>query len=236
MNDESKLKLHSFCVWSGIIFVVLIATAMIFLAKIFPPPSPALSAEEVATMLLNKATGFRLGMILIMISAVFYTLFITVVAHYVSIVEKHVGVLTVSIALAGALNLVAFVLPALIWITAVFRVNRSPELIQTLYDFGWLAFLGLIAPTVLLLIATAIAALVDKREKPLFPRWFGFFNLFAISIYLPGQLIFFFHKGVFAWDGLVGFWLPAIDFFLQLLLTIYFVWVAVNLEKARIRV
>ena len=235
MNVDAKLKLHVFGLWSGVAFLVLIFVAMAFLAKFFPPPSPALNTDQVVALFTENATGIRLAMILLMIAATFYAIFISLVAHYVSIAEKHVGLLTLMVALSGGLNLLAFAFPALFWIVAAFRPERNPELVQLLYDLGWLPFMGLIGPIILLLIATAVTAFVDEREKPLFPRWFGYFNFFAITVYLPGQLIFFFREGVFAWNGLVGFWLPAVDFFGQLLLTLYFVWLAVNAERAKIR-
>lgn len=220
-----------FCVWSGIIFVVLIASALILLAGFFPPPSPSLGSGEVIEMLSSNLTSIRLAMILLMIGAGFYMIFITVVAHYVSTLEGRAGVLTMLISLMGLLNFIAFSYPCIWWLTAVFRLENNPEIIHMLNDMAWLEFLGFASPTMVLLFSLAVVAFVDKRPQPLFPRWFGYFNIWALTMYLPGQLIFFFKEGIFAWDGLVGFWLVAVDFFSQLLLTIFFLWKAVNREK-----
>ncbi|MBR9910014.1 MAG: hypothetical protein GYB33_06620 [Gammaproteobacteria bacterium] len=233
MTEEAKLKLHMFCVYSAIVFVALLSGALIFLAGFFPPPSPAMSLEQVAAMFAENQTGIRIAMILVMVSTCFYLFFTSVTAHYVSLLEGHFGVMTMMIALAGALNLLAFCLPAIWWLAASFRIDGSPEIIRALNDRAWLLFLGLAAPTFVLMFATSVAAFVDSREQVLFPRWFGYFNIWGITMFLPGQLIFFFHDGVFAWDGLIGFWLPAVDFFSQFLLTAYFVWKAVAREKDR---
>lgn len=231
MNEKTKLGLHLFCVWSGVIFVVLLSLALILLAQFFPPPSPAMNAGEVVSMFADSLTGIRVAMILVMISAGFYMVSMIVVAHYVGVIEQGVGVLTLIVALAGAVNFVAFSLPSLWWLTAAFRLESIPEMMQLLTDMGWLTFLGWASPTMFLMFAVAVAAFVDTRKTPLFPRWFGYFNIWALTMFLPGQLIFFFKEGVFAWDGLVGFWLPAVDFFLQFLLTLYFVWKAIQRER-----
>lgn len=231
MSTKSELKVHMFCAYSALIFVALISAALIFLAHFFPPPSPAMNSDEVFQMFSDSRNGIRIAMVLVMISACFYMMLTTVTAHYVSIVEGRVGVLTLLIALAGSLNLLAFCIPAIIWLAASFRVESAPEIIQMVHDMGWLMFLGLAAPTMVLMFATAIASFVDDRAQPLFPRWYGYFNFWALTMFLPGQLIFFFQEGVFAWDGLVGFWLPAADFFIQFLMTAYFVWRAIKREQ-----
>jgi len=204
---------------------------MIYFAEFFPPISPSLNSAELAPVLLENMSGIRIGMGFLLFSAGFYMMFVTVMAHYVSIVERHIGVLTLFVAFGGAINLVLFSYPAGFWLTAVYRVERSPELIQLMHDAAWLPFMGMVVPTLIMYFAIAVVAFLDRREHPLFPRWFGYFNLFGITVYLPGQLIYFFRDGVFAWSGLVGFWLPAVDFFSQHILCIIFLWIAVRRAK-----
>lgn len=231
MNETAKVNLDMFCVYSGLIFVAIISSALIFLAGFFPPPSPAMSVEQVATMYSENRSGIRVAMILLMISTCFYLMFTTVTARYISLMEGSVGILTLLMALTGALNFLAFCFPSMWWLVAAFRLEASPEIIRSFHDLGWLTFMGLAAPSILMMSATAVTAFTDNRENPLFPRWFGYFNIWGVTMFLPGQLIFFFYDGMFAWNGLIGFWLPAVDFFSQLLLTIFFLWKAVNREK-----
>jgi hypothetical protein len=82
-----------------------------------------------------------------------------------------------------------------------------------LHDAAWLQFLGALAPFLFMLASIAIAAFVDDSDKPVFPRWLGWFNLFAILAFLPDQMIFFFKIGPFAWNGIFGWWIPLFDFF-----------------------
>lgn len=68
-------------------------------------------------------------------------------------------------------------------------------------------------PFLFTLVSIAVATFVDDSDKPVFPRWFGWFSLFALIAFLPGQTLFFFRSGLFAWNGIFGWWMPFIDFF-----------------------
>ena len=57
-----------------------------------------------------------------------------------------------------------------------------------------------------------MAAFIDKSPQPVFPRWFGYANLWVVLLLLPGQMIFFFKTGPFAWNGLIAFYLAFIVF------------------------
>ena len=68
-------------------------------------------------------------------------------------------------------------------------------------------------------MAITIAILSDKSDKPVLPRWLGWFNLWAQIIYLPGDpWIPFFKTGPLAWNGLLAFWIPVVVFTVWLLL------------------
>lgn len=58
-------------------------------------------------------------------------------------------------------------------------------------------------------MAVGVATLRDAREHPVFPRWFGYLNLWVAFAFLPGPFIIFFHTGAFAWNGFAAFWIPA---------------------------
>ena len=62
------------------------------------------------------------------------------------------------------------------------------------------------------LCAIAVATLADRRPEPVFPRWVAWFCLWVGFLLLPASTIAFFKSGVFAWTGLIGFWIPAAVF------------------------
>ena len=65
----------------------------------------------------------------------------------------------------------------------------------------------------------AFCVLSDKKPQPVFPRWFGFFNLWIATGFLVGEAVAFSQVGPFAWNGAAAFWMAATFFFGWILVT-----------------
>jgi hypothetical protein len=104
-------------------------------------------------------------------------------------------------------------IPLLLWATAAFRPERSPELTLMLNDMGWIAFLWPVPVFFLQVVFTGLGILSDRNPQLILPRWSGFFCLWCAVMFLPGCLLIFFQIGPFAWNGLLTFWLGATVFF-----------------------
>jgi hypothetical protein len=103
--------------------------------------------------------------------------------------------------------------PAVWWLTAAFRPERAAELIHLMNDMAWLQFLGGVSMFLAMPLSVFVASLCDKSANPLFPRWCGYANAWMALTILPDQLLFFFFKkGIFAWNGLFGIWIPVVVF------------------------
>jgi hypothetical protein len=114
----------------------------------------------------------------------------------------------------GMLGVLIFILPCMVMQALLFRPHRDPNLMLMLNDLSWLPFVGLFMPASIQGIAIALTIFKDKDEK-VFPRWLGYFNLWVALLFLPDVLIYSFKTGPFAWNGMIGFWLP---------LTVFGVW------------
>ena len=57
------------------------------------------------------------------------------------------------------------------------------------------------------------AAILNKADQDVFPRWLGYFNVWVAVLLLPAVLLPFFKHGPFAWHGIFEFWLAALVFF-----------------------
>jgi hypothetical protein len=91
------------------------------------------------------------------------------------------------------------------------------EIVLALNDLAWLPFVGIIS--LFMVQCAAIAACVlQGMNQTVFPRWAGYFNIWAALLLSPAVLIYFFKSGPFAWDGVLVFWIG---------LTVLGVWFAV---------
>src|SRR5262249_46808293 len=61
--------------------------------------------------------------------------------------------------------------------------------------------------------------LMDRRQRPIFPRWLGYYNLWVALMFTPGTFTVFFHNGPLAWNGLIAWYLP---------LAVFATWLVIN--------
>ncbi|HEX5805452.1 MAG TPA: hypothetical protein VFY31_03820, partial [Macromonas sp.] len=74
-------------------------------------------------------------------------------------------------------------------------------------------------------------SLCDDSAEPLIPRWAGYACGWSILMVLPDQLLFFFHEGPFAWNGLLGLWVPVIAFAAYFVVTFIVVRQAIQRDR-----
>jgi hypothetical protein len=99
------------------------------------------------------------------------------------------------------------------WLVAAYRPDRGADFIYLMNDLAWLQLIGGVSMFLALPLSLGVAAFVDNRERPVFPRWAGYFNIWVCVLIIPDQLLFFFHTGPFAWNGVFGLWIPVVSFF-----------------------
>jgi hypothetical protein len=112
----------------------------------------------------------------------------------------------------GVGNMVLSFAPGMIWLVAAYRPERDPELIQLVNDGGWLTYVGGVSMIMALPLSITLAAFYDRSPNPVFPRWAGYLNLWIFLVIIPDQLLFFFHSGPFAYNGVFGLWIPVVAF------------------------
>jgi hypothetical protein len=209
MNDSLSRKINLFGAWSGMIWVAMLFLGWFVIGGFFPLHRPSAGAEEIAEFFRGNVNGIRIGMVIVMWSSAFFLPFTATVADFVSRVEGRNGPLTRTVTMAGFANAMLGFYPPLYWLTAAFRPQeRSAEILYLLNDIAWLQFIGGLSLVMPMFIGVGFAALLDQSPTPTFPRWAGFACFLGFVLMLPDQLLFFFHTGPFAWNGLISFWLP----------------------------
>lgn len=218
---------HLTCTHSALALCVFMGIALLMIGWV-PPPSPALSAEQTALMFRDNANSVRFAALMMLLGGTFYWLFSVAVFEQMKRMESpHSHPLATAQLVCSTGTVLAIVLPAMLWLVAAFRPERSPEVTQLAYDLSWMMFIGMIPPALFQVLLLALCVFLARPGQQVFPRWFGFFNVWIATAFMAGEFVGFFQHGPFAWDGVIAFWLAAVTFFGWVLLTWWLVFRAV---------
>lgn len=197
-----------FCFWCGVAYIVTFFIAIVPMAQFIPPPSPTLTGEELIAKFAGNILLVRGGLVLGMISAGLSVPWAVVLAVQIARMEGRIPIFAIASFAGGILAAFALFLPFILWTGGFYRLERLPEMIRLINDICWLEFVMLWPPFVLQIASLAFAGLLYKGNKKIFPRWFFYFSLWLSLLVTPGSLALFFTEGAFAWNGIIGFWLP----------------------------
>lgn len=215
-------KLQMFGAWSALLYCFFFGLGWLYFnGEMFPPHSPTASEEEIVSIFQNNGLSIRLCMVSIMFAAMFMLPFAGALGSQIARIEGGPGVLTYVAVLAAFGNAIFTFYPPIWWLIISYRPDRLGAITHFMNDAAWLQFIGALSLFVPVVLAQGIAALIDKSEDKIFPRWSGYFCLWIFVLELPVTLIFFFHEGPFAWNGIIGFWLPAAVFFVYFIVTFH---------------
>jgi hypothetical protein len=195
--------------WSAAGFVVLLFGAMLMIGLI-PPMSPLRTAEEVAAFWSTDTGLKRCGLVVMLAAAGLQVPVGALVAIRIKQMEGRYPVLAYVQLVGTALSVVAIIMPTFAFAAASFRPERDPQITQALNDLAWLPFvMNWPAATIQCL---AIGFAIFSAGQSVWPRWFGYWNVWCGFIFAAGGLVVLFKDGVFAWNGLLAFWLVAVFF------------------------
>jgi hypothetical protein len=105
---------------------------------------------------------------------------------------------------------IAFLTSTVFWLVAAFRPDRSPDLTLLTNDLAWITFTCGVPFLIALYLFVALAIAWDDQPHPVFPRWVASFNLVIALVTVPAAFAGLTKNGVFAWDGLLSFWVKNI--------------------------
>ncbi|MCW2831519.1 MAG: hypothetical protein JWP31_2211 [Aeromicrobium sp.] len=219
---------------SGVALLVLFGIFFLLVADFIPPLSPEDSADEIAAIYADNDVRIRIGLGLMVLTAPIVSGFIASIARQVRRVEGYWGVLSLTQIITGVVFPIGFIFPTVVAIVAAYRPDRDPEITQALNDVFWMMFIGIVGTLVLQSLILAAATFMDKREVPVFPRWFGYLNLWYALLALPGGAVFFFRSGPLAWNGVFAFWIPLAAFTAWMLAVTWALLKAVDHEEAEL--
>jgi len=201
------------CVWAGPLMGALFVVGF-GVAGFFPPPSPNQSAAAVAAMIDQNRTVIRVGIVICLASCPLLMPFLASFTIQMLRIEGCRLILAYTQLALGALATIEFVIPYVFMLVSTYRADQHPDVTRALYDISWFFFLGVVSTFVLQLAIFGIAVLIDRRPKPIFPRWLGYVNIWLAMAFTPASFLVFFKTGPLAWNGLLVWWVPVFAFLL----------------------
>jgi hypothetical protein len=76
-----------------------------------------------------------------------------------------------------------------------------------LNDLAWITFTAPVGTLVAQNLCLALAIYLDKRPRPVLPRWVAHFNIVVALAIIPAAGASVFKTGPLAWNGALSFWL-----------------------------
>jgi hypothetical protein len=218
LGDAAEITVNRVLAWSGVLLTVLFLGGFL-IAGWLPPLHPRDSVHKTAQIFSDNRTRIRLGMLVCLLSSALATTWAAAIALQLRRIPR-VGRTFAYLALAaGLLSTIEFIVPYMIWEAAAYRPLESPEMTRRLNDLAWLMFDGVNGTVVLQAATIGVAVLLDSGDDPIFPRWFGFFNLWAAFLITPSAVCVLVKSGPLAWNGIISWWL---------VLTVFCVWILVD--------
>lgn len=204
--------LQTLSTWSGLM-AMMVFFAGLCLMTFFPPLAPSLTPEQVALIYQTHATEIRMGALLIVISAMFCGPFDAAIFMQLRRMEgSRRPVASYGQLASGIANIQFFILPGIFFVIAAYRPDRPIDVLYALNDIAWIVTMLPWTVGAMQCLCIGAAVLNHGTESSAYPRWVGFFNIWIAVGMASSSVIPFFKTGPFAWNGIVGFWIPATVF------------------------
>ncbi|MEW6442201.1 MAG: hypothetical protein AB1640_14785 [bacterium] len=208
---------HVWAAWTGWIFTAgfLLAVCPLLAWTIPPHHGPSFTALQVKEFYVEHLNRIRAGAFIGMVASAFYYPWGAAIAAMLRRVENgRPPILTYT--QLGAVGVAVFnSVLYFFWMGyCAFRADTmAPEALQSLNDFQYILLEFEVFPLSLWAVAIGFAILLDKSERPVFPRWVAWVNFWFAGLVMTGQFMIFFKEGPMAWNGLLAVYWPAFVFF-----------------------
>jgi len=199
----------------------------------FPPLSPTMTADQVASFYRDHVGEIRAGLILLNIIGIGFIPFFMVIVVQMMRMRNPSRAFAYSYLSAAASGGTLFALADLAWLNAAARPDRDPQLTMLLNDLAWFSFTTPVGFIITQNLVLALAIYMDALPEPVFPRWVGHFNIVCALLMVPGAFALLYKTGPFAWDGALSFWLRISTFTLYIAVMFFVVQRAISRQVAR---
>ena len=224
MSKRSQL----ICIRCALPMVILMFGGLT-LAGFIDPLSPAAGPASIAHTYRIHTDRIRVGLAISFLGFILIFPFGAAIAAQTRRIETNPVWSYTQIAGMASGSLI-FILPWCCWMTAAFRPARDASQIQLLNDLGWIIFTFSFVAFTAWNWALGGAILTDTRERSIFPRWAGYYNIFVGISFVPDIFVVFFKRGPFDWRGVIPYWEPFAVYGIWILVMMVLTTKAINRE------
>lgn len=212
MSIKVNIKYELFGTWCAPIFFALALGGWFVLAHWFDPAGASLSPEQLKAWYADRRFEVILGMSVFCLSTAFFCIYTIQVGLWLWRFEGRSPLMSLA-QLFGGFSVVIYVFVSnCLWIGVAYRADTpaNPDVLVGLNDAAWFSFLvGWVGLTQQML-ATAAVTWHDRRRQPLVPRWFTKATIIGALFVPMANGCAFAMTGAFAWNGLLGFYIPIV--------------------------
>lgn len=203
--------------WSGPALIVLVVIGFLLVAGYLPPVYASDTADEIADFYRTDTDRIRLGLVIGFVGWTPWAALTAVMAVQLARMQPQRPVLPMIQLVTGAAGYIFLLLSMIMLLVTTFRPERSPEITQALHDLGWFTLFITVPAFSTQALAIGVATL--RRDPPVqvYPRWFGYANIWVAIRFVPALALPFFKTGPFASQGVMVYWLAFVVFFLWIL-------------------
>lgn len=197
-------------VWWGLVMMFIYGFTLWLGFDMVGPPSPKLTADEVAAFYANDNLLKRVAAMITSWTSAFAVPISITAGIQVARLERGTPVWGITTVASGCLMAIFLVLPPLFWGVAAYSPMRDPQSTTLMHELGMLTLTTTDQFYIFGMVAITMVSLGrdDHDERSAFPRWMGFFTIWAAIAFEVGAFAFLPKSGPFSWNGAIVFWMP----------------------------
>jgi hypothetical protein len=192
--------------------MVVLAIAFVAFPGFWPPMSPQMPADALASLYRDNAGWIRFSMVTFNLCGMMLLPLFCVVAVQIKRMATPSQAFAYCYLMATVCGATLFALSAIFFAAAVFRPSRDADLVLVLNDLGWIVFVAPVGMTLIQNLMLAMAIYFDDRARSVYPRWVAHTALVVALLMAPAAFSVTVTSGPLAWNGAVSFWLRNIAF------------------------
>ena len=219
-------------VWWSLILAIVFGVAFGVFLHMIPPPHASLTADQVQSWYQARDGEIKVGAMIASWTSAFMVPLFLVIGAQMRRGEDGSPVWSLLTMIGGGLTSVLLVIPPIIFGAAAYHADRSADATASLHDLGVLMLVTTDQYFIFPWIAIIVMSL--RSEVPTrwpFPRWYGYLNIWLVTLFELGGPAFNFRSGPFSWRGLFAYWSPFGLFGVWILLT---TWLLLRALKAQL--